>query len=189
MSTHGPTLDARGVRALLQELSDLLQARRAQAQLFVVGGAAMALVYDQHRLTRDVDALFVPAAVVRELAEEISTRHDLEPDWINDAVKGFLPGDDAHPVTVFESQSLLVQVPSPGYLLALKLYASRDDRDLDDAATLYNEVGYATAQQGVDLLSDTYRVTQLLPRHRYVVDEVARRAEALRTRRDSGSRP
>lgn len=30
-------------------------------QLFVVGGAAMALAYDVDRLTRDVDALFFPA--------------------------------------------------------------------------------------------------------------------------------
>ncbi|WP_187361585.1 DUF6036 family nucleotidyltransferase [Phytoactinopolyspora mesophila] len=185
MNAHGAILDAQGVRALFQELSDRLNTRGLHAQLFVVGGAAMALAYDQDRLTRDVDALFVPAPVVREIAEEISTAHGLEPDWLNDAAKGFLPGDDAHPVTVFESETLLVQVPSAEYLLAMKLHASRDERDLDDAATLFNRLGYSTAQDCIDLLTDTYPAPQLLPRHRYIAEDVAQRAEALRTSQDS----
>jgi hypothetical protein len=38
-------LDANRVRALFQDLSDRLAAGGVQAQLFVVGGAAMALAY------------------------------------------------------------------------------------------------------------------------------------------------
>lgn len=41
-------------------------------RLFVVGGAAMALAYDESRVTRDLDALFVPAPEVRQIAEAIS---------------------------------------------------------------------------------------------------------------------
>lgn len=173
-------LDADGVRALFQELSDRLAAARLSAQLFVVGGAAMALAYDQDRLTRDVDALFVPAPEVRRIAEEMSGLHGLEPDWLNDAAKGFLPGADKHPQTVFESESLLVQVPSPEYLLAMKLHASRDNRDLDDAALLFNRLGYTTAQECISLLTATYPTGQLLPRHRYIAEEVATRAHARR---------
>ena len=58
-------LDGDRVRALFQELSDALAARSESASLFVVGGAAMALAYDHSRATRDVDALFVPAPIVR----------------------------------------------------------------------------------------------------------------------------
>lgn len=175
-------LDADRVRALFQELSDRLAAGGEQATLFVVGGAAMALAYDQNRSTRDVDALFVPAPLVREIAEQIGLAHGLETDWLNDAAKGFLPGGDDAPVVVFESESLLVQVPSAGYLLAMKLHASRDERDLDDAATLFNTLGYTTAQDGIDLLTRWYPVGQLLPRHRYIAQDVAERAA---TRRDA----
>ena len=108
----------------------------------------------------------------------MSGPHGLEPDWLNDAAKGFLPGEDVHPRTVFESESLLVQVPSPGYLLAMKLHASRDERDLDDAAVLFNQLGYTTSQECLDLLDATYPAGQLLPRHRYLADEVATRARA-----------
>ena len=34
------------------------------ADVFVVGGAAMALAYDATRVTRDVDSLFVPHGMV-----------------------------------------------------------------------------------------------------------------------------
>ena len=85
--TKGGQLDADGVRALFHELSDRLAAAGVSAQLFVVGGAAMALAYDRVRLTRDVDALFVPAPEVRRIAEEMSGPHGLEPDWLNDAAK------------------------------------------------------------------------------------------------------
>lgn len=178
--TRAGQLDADGVRALFGELSGRLAEAGVSAQLFVVGGAAMALAYDRDRLTRDVDALFIPAPAVRRIAAEMSGPHELEPDWLNDAAKGFLPGADEHPRTVFESESLLVQVPSPEYLLALKLHASRDDRDLDDAALLFNRLGYASAQECTDLLAATYPTGLLLPRHRYIADEVATRAHARR---------
>lgn len=90
----GETFDAARVLTLFQELSDRLDEVGISAQLFVVGGAAMALAYDDGRVTRDVDALFVPSSEIRKIAEDMSVVHGLEPDWLNDAAKGFLPGDD-----------------------------------------------------------------------------------------------
>ncbi len=152
--TQGGQLDANRVHALFNELSD--------------------------RLTRDVDALFEPAPEVRQIAEEMSGPHGLKPDWLNDTAKGFLPGADWNPRTVFESESLLVQVPSPGYLLAMKLHASRDERDLDDAVNLFNRLGYTTTQECIELLAGTYPAGQLLPRHRYVSEDIATRAHIHR---------
>ncbi|MDR2373685.1 MAG: hypothetical protein LBD77_06245, partial [Bifidobacteriaceae bacterium] len=62
----------------------------------------------------------------------IGLERGLQPDWLNDAAKGFLPGPNDRRQTVFESESLPVQVPSPEYLLAMKLHASRDERDPQD---------------------------------------------------------
>lgn len=130
MSRGGDALDADRLRVLLLELSQRLSQRGASVQMFIVGGAAMALEYDGGRMTRDVDAVFAPTDDVRQIVSQMGDEHGLERDWINDAVKGYLPGTDSSPVTVFESASLLVQVPSPEYLLAMKVHASRDDRDL-----------------------------------------------------------
>ncbi len=65
MNRDSGPLDASAVLTLFQELSDRLSEIGISAQLFVVGGAAMALAYDGNRITRDVDALFVPAPEVR----------------------------------------------------------------------------------------------------------------------------
>jgi hypothetical protein len=45
-------------------LGNRLVRRGVVADVFVVGGAAMALAYDAGRVTRDVDAVFVPHGVV-----------------------------------------------------------------------------------------------------------------------------
>lgn len=43
------------IRALLDDLSAELEARGARAELFLVGGAALAVAYDATRATRDLD--------------------------------------------------------------------------------------------------------------------------------------
>jgi hypothetical protein len=50
------------IRALLDDLSAELAARGARAELFLVGGAALAVAYDAARATRDLDAVFGQAA-------------------------------------------------------------------------------------------------------------------------------
>jgi len=182
MTDQSTRLDATRIRGLFTELSQRLTERGVSAQLFVVGGAAITLAYDRGRSTRDIDALFVPASEVRKVAEALAARHGLEPDWLNDAVKGFLPGADPNPTTVFESASLLVQIPSARYLLAMKILASRDDRDLEDAATLVNFLGYTTADEALDALTSWYPVAQLLPRHRYLAQIITDLAATQRKR-------
>jgi hypothetical protein len=53
--------------------------RGVVADIFVVGGAAMALAYDATRVTRDVDALFVPHGVVLEEARIVADNLGLPP--------------------------------------------------------------------------------------------------------------
>ncbi len=179
-----PLLDADRLQELFGELSSRLSAASIHAQLFVVGGAAMALAYDSGRMTRDVDALFEPAASVRAIAASVGADFGLEPDWLNDAAKGYLPGGDSSPTTVFESDSLVVQVPSPPYLLAMKLLAARGSRDLEDAATLYNRLGLSGERAALEILESSYPSALLLPKHHHIVSDVVRRAAAQR-----GSQP
>lgn len=59
-------LDADRIRELLTELGRRLDERGLSAQLFVVGGAAMALAFNSRRVTRDLDGVFEPKAEVYE---------------------------------------------------------------------------------------------------------------------------
>ena len=84
-------LDRDQLIVLLAELGEELAAAGVRGELFVVGGAAMALAYSARRLTSDVDAVFEPKTVVYDAARVVAERHGLKPDWLNDGVKGLLP--------------------------------------------------------------------------------------------------
>jgi hypothetical protein len=144
-------LDKQQIVDLLRELADEMQGRGQRAEMFIVGGAAMALAFDSRRATRDIDAVFVPKAAVYDAARAVADRHGLAPGWLNDAVKGFLLGEDPDRRTVFESPGLSVTVPSPQYLLAMKVYAARVDRDPDNIRILADLCDLHSAEAVLDL--------------------------------------
>lgn len=102
------------IRVLLDELSAELAARGARADLFLVGGAAIAVAYDEARSTRDLDAVFLPTDVVRQAALAVAERRELAEDWLNDAVKGFLPGPDPDAQRFYASDRWSWMSPRPG---------------------------------------------------------------------------
>lgn len=53
-------------------LGERLACRGVVADVFIVGGAAMALAYDAARVTRDVDAMFKPHGIVHEEAVRVA---------------------------------------------------------------------------------------------------------------------
>jgi hypothetical protein len=60
VSDSSPLLGRAGIEEAFRRLGDRLARRGVVADLYVFGGAAMALAYDSRRVTRDVDALFKP---------------------------------------------------------------------------------------------------------------------------------
>ncbi|MFZ4516400.1 MAG: DUF6036 family nucleotidyltransferase [Acidimicrobiia bacterium] len=89
-------LTRRRLLALFRELDLELSRREIRGDVFVVGGAAMCVAYDARPATRDVDAIFHPSEEVRVAAAVVARAQvGIPDDWLNDAVKGFLPGNDA----------------------------------------------------------------------------------------------
>jgi hypothetical protein len=131
--TPGP-LSADDIRRLFRELAAELDAAGQRAEISLVGGAAIALCFDGRRATRDLDAVFMPTDSVRRAAAAVADREGLDPDWLNDAVKGFLPGPDPNAVRFFEAPGLLVDMASAEYLLAMKLFSSRVETDAEETA-------------------------------------------------------
>lgn len=132
----------------------------------------MGLAYKADRVTRDVDAIFKPAAELRKIIAEVAVKNDLDEDWLNDGAKGFMPGTDVDAVAFYESDNLSVYVASKPYLLAMKLHAGRDQRNRDDAILLARLLGYTSYEQLSDLLVK-YFGGRLQPKHRYLALEIA----------------
>jgi hypothetical protein len=166
------SFDKQGLIDAFECLDEELARRGVRAELFVVGGAAMAIAYDTRRTTTDVDAIFAPSDVVREAARDVARQLELEPDWLNDGAKGFAPGDDPDQTSVFEGRFLGVAVASPRYLLAMKLLASRTDRDIDDIKTLYKLCGFSTAEEGIKVLESYYPARTIPARGQFVIQEI-----------------
>ena len=165
-------MDRDEIQTLLVELSDELALTEIRGEMLIVGGAAMALAYSTRRSTADLDAVFEPKTLIYEAAARIATRHSLDAAWLNDAVKGYLPGADPNATVFFDRPGLVVRIASPRYLLAMKLLASRVERDEDDIRVLLRLSNITTADEAIALVSDLYPVSAIPPKVRFLVREL-----------------
>jgi len=96
------------------------------ADLYVFGGAAMAVAYDARRATRDVDALFMPHGIVLDEAQAVAKEFGLPGWWLNEQASAYVaPGGDPDAKLVFDHPGLRVSAASPEHLLAMKVLAAR----------------------------------------------------------------
>ena len=131
-------LNREDILGALQELAHELEEENANVELFVVGGAALVLLYGARTSTRDIDAFTTDDSVrpqLRAAAARVAASRGLPEDWLNDAAKGYVHALAPGPV-VFEESALRVRALAPHQLLAMKLSAWRDDVDIDDARLL-----------------------------------------------------
>ena len=162
---RGEIIDA--LTALAGELAQ----RGVSAEMYVVGGAAIALAFDERRSTRDIDAVFEPKQVVYEAAASVGELRGLPPGWLNDAVKGFLAGDDPAAAPVLDLPGLRCLTASPETLLALKVLAHRVGEDEADLRLLASELGLASADEVLAIAERTYG-DRLDPAARFFVEQV-----------------
>ena len=185
MSDIGPPippdrqLDAAEIRRLLDRLSShLREAGSAGYHLMIVGGAALALMWED-RTTHDVDVLadrsgaprrHVPAGRRTPAVDLISMRftpeiaraarlvaeaEGLPRNWLNGAVAIFAPAGDLQPQILHRSDCLTVEAPCPAMLLAMKLHAARG-QDLADAARLARDAGVSDPGEMLELVAGAY---------------------------------
>jgi Nucleotidyltransferase of unknown function (DUF6036) len=84
MTEPGPLLDRAAIEDAFRRLGDRLARRDVVADVYIFGGAAMALAYDARRATRDIDAVFKPHGVVQEEAWAVADDLGLPRWWLNE---------------------------------------------------------------------------------------------------------
>lgn len=132
----------------------------------------MALAFDARRSTRDVDAVFHPKREVFRAARKVASHLGLPDDWLNDAVKGYVPGTDPSAVPVFQKPGLAVSAASARFMLAMKLRAARVEQDASDIEFLANLLGLRSAEEILEVGLERYGEANLPVRARYLVSEL-----------------
>jgi hypothetical protein len=140
---------------LLRDLGGRLQQRGLSADLYVVGGAAIALAFDHRRVTRDIDAAFHPADTVREEASRLAEQRGLPPDWLSSAAIAFAPPGRDEDAVALDLPGLAVSVASPEHLLAMKLAAGRE-RDVTDLVVLFEALSVTRPEQALEIARRLY---------------------------------
>jgi predicted nucleotidyltransferase len=153
-------------------LGERLARRGVVADVFVVGGAAMALAYDATRVTRDVDARFVPHGIVLEEARRVADDLGLPPWWLNEQATAYISGkDDPGKRRVFDHPGLRVMAASPEHVFAMKALAART-RDIDDLRLLAVMIDVETADAALQICADFYPDEPIPPRTDAVLREL-----------------
>jgi hypothetical protein len=128
---ESPLLDREAIAEAFGRLGDRLAQRGVVADIYVIGGAAMALAYDSRRATRDIDAVFKPHGVVLEAAQEVADELGLPPWWLNEQASVYVaPGGDSEAPRVFDHPCADVfpgeQIPARAQLLLEDLFTPND---------------------------------------------------------------
>lgn len=167
-------IDRETIIHLLDEIDRAATRRDVRVELFIVGGGAMALAYNATRVTGDLDAVFEPTSVVRAIAREVAETFpelNLADDWLNDAVKGFLPGADENASVLFDRPNLAVTIASPRYLFVLKAMAAREV-DEGDLRALWPLCGFEDAAEALDVVEAAYPRIPIRPAVQYLIEAI-----------------
>ena len=149
-------MDRAEIVELLTLLGARLEADGVVGEMYVVGGAAIALAFDERRSTRDVDAVFEPKSRIYAAAQAIARERGLPTGWLNDAVRGFAAGDDPDALPVLDLPGLRVATASPRILLAMKVLAHRVGEDEDDLRLLADALELSSASDVLRVASEVY---------------------------------
>ena len=83
-------LDRETILGALSRLAELLRERGVEGEVCLLEGTVMVLAFSARPSTKDVDAIFEPASLVRRLARDVAEERGLPDDWLNDGAKGFV---------------------------------------------------------------------------------------------------
>lgn len=126
-------LSASDIREALDDLAGRLADRGVVARIYVAGGAAMALMYDEHRLTRDVDAsISAGYDEVMRAAHDIARECGWPLTWINEQAAMYMPPEhDRHGAIAYERPGLSVVAASVEHMIAMKARSARRTDESD----------------------------------------------------------
>jgi hypothetical protein len=135
----------------------------------------MVLAFTARLPTKDVDALFQPTPLIRDLASRIGKEQSLPADWLNDGVNGFA-WRETTAGNLPQFPHLRLTMPVPEYLLAMKCMAARlggttgESSDVPDIVFLIRHLQLKSARDVLDLVGQYYPANRIPVKTQYLVE-------------------
>jgi hypothetical protein len=182
-------LTAQDLHDAFLELGTRAQREGKVIDLAIYGGSALMLASNFRIATQDVDAVAEGNQdTIARLAEDIARARNWPSDWLNDGVRTYLSpnvrGLQEHHALLRaypseQEPGLRVFVPSPEYMLAMKLMAMRidptgDKSDMADILNLLDIVGLTTLEDVIDFAASFYPEAKISGRLRLGIRELWR---------------
>ncbi|MBL6990601.1 MAG: hypothetical protein ISR65_12525 [Bacteriovoracaceae bacterium] len=165
-------LTRKQIITLFEKLNEALKRQNEIGEIGIVGGAVMCLVYQARASTKDVDAIFEPADIIRKLAAVIAVDNQLPPDWLNDGVKNFLVPNFIKN-EVLNLSNLRIWAPESKYMLAMKCISARwDTHDRDDVIFLISFLKLKKAQHVFNIIQNYYPKNKIPPKTQFFIEEL-----------------
>lgn len=173
----GSALTREAILRALGALSEALGNNGVTGERCLFGGTVMVLAFTARLSTKDVDALFQPSPIIRDLARRIADEQHLPADWLNDGVKGYI--SSRHETTAGnlpQFPHLRLTMPVPEYLLAMKCMAARlggttgESSDLPDILFLIRHLKLRSANEVLDLVGQYYPANRIPVKTQYLIE-------------------
>jgi predicted nucleotidyltransferase len=171
------TLSRDEILAALAALAAGLGDRGVTGEICLFGGAVMVLAFNARVTTKDVDAIFQPAALVRNLAREVGNTRGWPEDWLNDGVKGFVSSQQQFTAgNLPQYPNLRITMPVPEYLLAMKCMAARiggtgnEASDVADVVFLIRHIRLGSAIEVLKLVEQYYPKQRIGVKTKYLIE-------------------
>lgn len=158
MSGEPPLLDKATILAAFRQLASRLERRHAVVDVYLFGGGAMVVAFDERQATQDLDARFTSTSAALAEVRAVADEMGLPSWWLNEQGTPYLPRrDDPFPVPVFDHPNLRVMRASDRHLLAMKAAASRrNSRDMQDLAALADRLGLSLPSEVVRVHDEVF---------------------------------
>ena len=160
------------IRKLFEKLNEMLKEKGERAEIGIVGGTVMCLVFNAREATRDVDAIFHPTKIVRQLAKKLGEQEGMGPDWLNDGAKAYILGE-FDKTEVMNLSHLRVWSPCAEYMLAMKCISARwDSNDKHDVVFLIRYLKLKKPKEVFRLIEKYYPKKMIPPKTQFLVEEI-----------------
>lgn len=182
-------LSRQDILKYFEQINTRLAKENKYGEVLIAGGAALTLVFNARQSTYDIDAIFRPKEDMRAIIKSIAQEYDINEDWLNDGVKGFIT-DNMKGSTYLEYSNLTVSSLDAECLLAMKLTSARSlSKDMEDSIFLMSILKIKSEQELFTLIEKYTHPNQQTMQAKYFTMEAFERYSITQEKQQNRTLP